>query len=186
MKMVNLNRTLLILFSCLLSLLIFASQAHARTYIGGGTGKAEFDTRGSDEGESEKYYIGFQPSGKLYSVEIGFLDSGETDISGSSFESITVEAYNLSIAYHSTPAFGFRQPVNWFIKAGYYFAETEVKTATSSFSEDSDGFSFGIGVDYAINDALSLRADFEGLYKIEDFDDDGLATFVTIGAQINF
>ncbi len=172
----------------ILSLVLIAHTTSARTYIGGGTGKAEFDYSDIDDGDAEKYYIGFQPAGKLYSFEIAVLDSGEADIDNNpfGFESIRVDGYNISAVYNTAPRFGFKQPTNLFFKLGYYLVETEVKTTTTSLTEDSNGLSFGLGIDYAINDAFSLRADLEGLYKVDDFADDEIVTFITFGAQINF
>jgi len=172
----------------ILCIILVAHTTSARTYFGGGTGKAEFDYSDIDDGDSEKYYIGFQPAGKLYSFEIAVLDSGEADIDNNpfGFESIRVDGYNISAVYNTAPNFGFKQPTNLFFKLGYYLVETEVKTTTTSFTEDSNGLSFGLGLDYAINDAFSLRADLEGLYKVDDFADEEIVTFFTLGAQINF
>lgn len=172
----------------ILSLSLASYSVNARTYIGGGTGDAEFDYSDIDDGDAEKYYIGLQPAGKLYGFELASLDSGEADIDDDifGFESIKVKGYNLSAVYHSAPNFGFKQPANFFLKLGYYAVETEVKATNFSRSEDSNGLSFGIGLDYAINDAFSLRADLEGLYGVEDFADDEIVTFITFGAQINF
>lgn len=185
--MPNTAKTITSLFA-ILTIALLSHTANARTYIGGGAGKSEFDYSDIDDGESEKYYIGFQPAGKLYSFEIATLDSGKADIDNNpfGFESIRVDGYNISAVYNTAPNFGFKQPTNLFFKLGYYLVETEVKTTTTSFTEDSKGLSFGLGLDYAINDAFSLRADLEGLYKVDDFANDEIVTFLTIAAQINF
>ena len=172
----------------MLALSLAAHNTSARTYIGGATGKAEFDYSDIDDGDAEKYYIGYQIPGKLYGFELASIDSGAANIDDTTFgfESIRVDGYNLSAIYNTAQYFGFKQPVNLFFKLGYYSVETEVKTSTLSFTEDSSGLSFGLGIDYAINDAFSLRADLEGLYGVDDFADDEIVTFITIGAQINF
>jgi len=181
--MKTITTVLLILSVCLLS-----HTTSARTYIGGSTGEAEFDVRGVDEGESEKYFIGFQIPGKFYGFELSSLDTGEADISNSdnNYESIRIDGYNISAVYNTVPRFGFKQPMNLFFKIGYYLVDTEVKTTSGSLDADSNGFSFGAGLDYAINDAFSLKAEIEGLYGVDDFADDDIVTFITLGAQINF
>ena len=166
---------------------IWCSPLHAEVYIGAGVGSSSFDYSDIDNGSAKKFHLGYRFDDKHYAVEIAQIDSGDADIDGGDFNSISVEGINLSLVYNTAATFGKSEPLNAFFKGGIYQVDTEVDGIFFSDMDDSSaGLSLGLGLEYAFTDFFSVRAEAEGLIAVEDFANDESVTFLTVGAQFHF
>lgn len=172
-----------------------AGAQEAMWYLGGngGLGKANIDEqeirndllaagldvtefRKDDEHFGFKVYAGF-PLSRFFSLEAGYFDLGDFSFTavtlpaGTLVEQLTVRGVNLDVLL----TLPLTEVFSTFVRAGANYAEAKVSFAGAgavtvleeSRRERDTHYKFGLGVEYALNDSLGLRAEAER-YRIND------------------
>lgn len=105
--------------------------------------------------------------GFLTAIQLTYVDMGDDDFIDGGGDSLNADASSTELTAIFSVEYGQFTP---FVSLGYEDTDIDIKAnATGNkVTIDDDGFFYGIGVDYTLNDALGLR--FEMTY--DEFTDD--------------
>jgi len=153
-------------------------------YLGITIGESEFDYDDIDDGDTSIFYVGFRPEDSRLGYELSFYNSGDSEVTSLTDIELQVETINLMLTLNSS--MNNKSPLNLSGKAGIYFADATLSGPFDSVKEKSNGFLLGVGVEFALNQHFSLRADAYILEDVEDFANDESISIFSLGGQFYF
>ncbi len=153
-------------------------------YLGITIGESEFDYDDIDDGDTSIFYVGFHPEDSRLGYELSFYNSGDSEVTSLTDIELQVETINLMLTLNSS--LNNKSKLNLSGKAGIYFADATLSGPFDSVSEKSNGFLLGGGVEFALNQHFSLRADAYILEDVEDFANDESISIFSLGGQYLF
>jgi len=105
--------------------------------------------------------------GFLTAIQLTYADMGDDNFEDGDGDSLNADASSTELTAIFSVKYGQFTP---FVSLGYENTDIDIKNNVSGnkVTIDDDGFLYGIGVDYTLNDALGLR--FEMTY--DEFTDD--------------
>jgi hypothetical protein len=155
------------------------AQLPGKLFIGGGVGssfveKNITDVSGNDlkldgNGFAYKFFAGYKFI-KIIGAEVGYRSLGtikntvlntEIESSVKGFDVFATGTLNFAVA-------------EVFAKAGYFFANSDVKFADQTADASSSNFAWGVGAGLSLG-KLGVRAEWESL-KVEDFESPSMLT----------
>lgn len=141
------------LLAILVGSMTFSGAALAEPQLSIGAGLMSFDSdRNVDSDVLGKIGLGYRYADTPFGVELSYTGVNAEDPSNNAFD---VETAQLDGLYHLS-SLGKLTP---YLSAGI----GEMKTDTASGKNSDSLFSLGAGVNYALSEALDLRADVRGL-----------------------
>lgn len=130
------------------------------------------DDRNTKDGEAYSLGLGYQFNNP-WALEFVYVNA-DTSFSSSNTD-VDVDQYRLDALYHL--------PTNSSLNLTPYLAAGVGTTDFSSPSTNNTQFNAGGGVKYALNDSLSLRADFR---LLNDTEDNHVDHMTSVGLQMTF
>ena len=153
-------------------------------YFGVTIGQSEFDYNDIEDGDASIFRFGYRPRDSYLGYEFSLFDSGDAEVTSLSEIDLEVDTINLVLTVNSA-----RNPqarFNLFGQGGIYFADTTLAGPFDSVSENSNGFLFGVGVEFMLSRYFGLRAEAFRFLDVEDFADDESITTLNLGSQFRF
>lgn len=100
-----------------------------------------------------------------------YINTGFHEIDNSGGGAIGFSGVNLSAGFALPLNLIPDQTVSAWIKAGYYLGDAKGRKpgAASDITDESNGFSYGAGLDWMTKSWLGFRVGFEQLVKVKDF-----------------
>jgi len=155
------------------------AQLPGSLFIGGGVGSSFVETKPTDIGGQDlkldgngfayKFFAGYKFV-KLIGVEAGYRSLGTIK---NTIDSTEVESNLKGFDVFGTATLNFTM-LQIFAKAGYFFANTELKVSDVPRDNSSSEFAWGVGA--ALNfGKLGVRAEWENL-KVENFENPSMLT----------
>lgn len=133
-------------------------------YVGGGIGESE--SRDFDEVESEamKLFGGVRITENL-ALEAEWIRLDDFEVDGDNAGSIESDSLNLSAVL----LMPLTQEFELLAKGGVHYTDIEF---SSSADSDESGISLGLGGAYHFTPSFGVRAEYQRLYNVTDFNDD--------------
>jgi opacity protein-like surface antigen len=153
-------------------------------YIGLSIGTASFDYDDIDDVGALLLFAGFRTGGERQGYEFSYINTGAAEVSGLDDIELRVEALIFSLTWNSSKSMQSRW--NAYGSAGIYLAGTTLSGPVDEVDEDSNGFTLGAGVEYAINRQFKLRLDARKLMHVEDFVSDKSVSVLSFGGKLGF
>jgi OOP family OmpA-OmpF porin len=156
------------LLAVLASTSAFAASAadDSGFYAGAGVGQSFVDERGYDDEDTAFSVFGGYQFNRYFALEGAYTDFGkiEPEAAGSELEADTVSL----TAVGTVP---ITDKFSAYAKAGFsrWNLDTELPALTNTADDSGTDPTYGLGVQYKINDAVSLRGEYNR-FEVEDID----------------
>jgi hypothetical protein len=155
------------------------AQVPGKLFIGGGVGSSFVETKPLDIGTQDlkldgngfayKFFAGYKFI-KIIGAEVGYRSLGTIKNTVQNTE-IETSVKGFDIFGTATMSFAI---VEVFAKAGYFFANSDVKSAAESLDDSSSDFAWGVGAGVSLG-KFGVRAEWESL-KVEGFENPSMLT----------
>jgi hypothetical protein len=155
-----------------------------RFYIGLAIGSSFFDYDDIDDGDALLLSAGRRSRDERLGYELAYINTGNAEVTSLSEIELRVEALIFSLTFNSSKNLYSRW--NAYATAGIYLADTALSGPVDEVDEDSNGFTFGVGFEYAVNRNFQLRLDARELIHVEDFANDESISLLSFGGKISF
>ena len=155
------------------------AQLPGRLFIGGGVGSSFVETKPTDvsgqdlkldgNGFAYKFFAGYKFV-RLIGVEAGYRSLGKIK---NTVQNVEIESNVKGFDVFGTATLDFTM-LEVFAKAGYFFANTELKVSDVPTDKNSSEFAWGVGAGLNFG-KLGVRAEWESL-KVENFENPAMLT----------
>ncbi|MBI3562814.1 MAG: hypothetical protein HY080_13970 [Gammaproteobacteria bacterium] len=184
MKLLKLSLVLGLVTFLGFSNLVLAAGQGGPFYVGAMVGNASYDYGDVNNSTPTQFYFGYRKPDSIFGFEAAYVDLGDADVTSLSGVSLRAHGYNISGVYHSPNS---RASLGFMLKAGFYSFDTDLKVAGMTILTSSgSGLSLGGGVDYAMNQYLSFRAELQGFVGVKDFANNSSVFSGNIGVEVHF
>lgn len=156
------------LLAVLASTTAFAASAadDSGFYAGAGVGQSFVDERGYDDEDTAFSVFGGYQFNRYFALEGAYTDFGkiEPEAAGSALEADAVSLTAVGIV-------PITDNFSAYAKAGFsrWNLDTELPALTNTADDSGTDPTYGLGVQYKINDAVSLRGEYNR-FEVEDID----------------
>lgn len=142
-------------------------------YLGASLGQTRVDFENvsgvdinDDKDTSWKVYAGYNLN-EYVAFELAYHDFGKSEATISNVNvDIDADGYSLS-ALGKLPV---SEQFSVFGRLGYIHVDAEARAAGTTVGTDADDVVFGLGAEYAVNEAVSLRAEWERVNTDDELD----------------